>query len=387
MAEDKATPLQNSHVSKRNKLIMIALSTFIMLGILALAYWTIFLQYKESTDDAYVMGNVVQITPQVAGTIITITADDTDFVKAGSTLVLLDSTDAKLGFDRARAQLAQTVRQTRHLVISTTELRANLALNKVALDKAKLDLARRYQLLKTDSITPEELDHTRLAVTSAQAAYKIALEKLKGNQALWLEPELAKHPAILATAASVREAYLALKRTKIVSPINGYLARRAAQIGQRVNIGQNLLSVVSLDDVWVEANFKEAQLAHIRIGQAVKLTADLYGGQVTYHGKVAGLSVGTGSAFALLPAQNATGNWIKVVQRVPVRIALNKSDLKKHPLRIGLSMTVEVDTQDQNGPVLALTERQKPLYSTDVFKEDMKAADNIVTQIILQNAN
>lgn len=377
--------LQVLNNSKRKRLITIAIAVFIGLGILYLIFWAIFIRYTESTDDAYVSGNLVQITPQVSGTITTIAADDTDFVRAGSTLVTLDSTDAQLAFDRARAQLAQTIRQTRNLVINNAQLEANVALSKSEFEKAKADLNRRQTLVGTDSITREEIDHARNAVAGAEAAYKMAVEKLKGNQVLVLNQQIKEQPAVLSAVTQVRETYLALKRTQVISPVSGHLARRAGQIGQHVNVGQNLMAVVPLDQVWVDANFKEVQLTHIRIGQPVTLTADIYGSKVEYQGKVAGLGMGTGSAFSLLPAQNATGNWIKVVQRVPVRITLDKAQLEKYPLRIGLSMQVEVNTKDQNGPMLAKSEREASAYKTNVFTDELKAADDIVNQIILEN--
>jgi membrane fusion protein (multidrug efflux system) len=387
MAENTIDPLlPATNRSRRKKHIIIAMSLFILLGVFYGVYWAIFLRHIESTDDAYVSGNLVQITPQVGGMITAIHVDDTDFVKAGSTLVVLDPIDVQLTFERACAQLAQTVRQTRTLVINNAQLQASVTLSQSELTKAKADLTRRQTLLKTDAITKEEIEHAQITANSAQATYEIAVKRLKGNEVLLLNQTLAEQPVIIAAAAQVREAYLALKRTHILSPISGYIARRAGQIGQRVNIGQNLMAVVPLDQVWVDANFKEVQLTRLRIGQEVVLVADIYGDKVKYHGKVAGLGVGTGSAFSLLPAQNATGNWIKVVQRLPVKITLNKDELNKHPLRIGLSMTVKIDTRKQDGPVLATSERQTPAYKTDIFKDDMKTADEIVSRIIADNA-
>lgn len=387
MVDNMIEPLPVATASPRKKWIIMAIGIFILLSLFFLIYWAMYLRNTQSTDDAYVMGNIIQITPQVSGTITTITADDTDFVQAGTTLIVLDPADAQLAFDRAQAQLAQAVRQTRNLGLSNAQFEASIALSKSELHKAQADLSRRQTLIKTEAITQEELAHARAAVVSAQATYHLALEKLKGNRALLLNQPLAEQPAVLAAAAQVRETYLALTRTKILAPLTGYVARRSGQIGQRVNVGQNLMAVIPLDQVWVEANFKEVQLTQIRIGQSAKLTADIYGSKVEYQGKVSGLGIGTGSAFSLLPAQNATGNWIKVVQRVPVRISLDKAMLKKYPLRIGLSMQVEVDTRDQTGQVLARTERQTPAYTTLVFNHDIAAADEIVNHLILKNAH
>lgn len=388
----KAASLPNPSMpengKKRKKIIIIATIVMAVFGLLIFLYWAFFLRNIETTDDAYVGGNIVQITPRVTGTITTIHADNMDFVKAGATLLELDPTDAKLTFERACANLAQTVRQTRGLYLDQSQLKANLALNQNELNKAKADLARRKQLVNVEAATPEEIAHAKAAVINAEASYQMAHAKLAGNQVLLGNNDvIAQHPAVLEVSTQVREAYLNLQRSKIISPVEGYLAQRLAQVGQRVNIGQNLMAVVPLTQLWVDANFKETQLANIRIGQPVKVTADIYGSQVQYTGKVYGLGIGSGSAFSLLPAQNATGNWIKVVQRVPVRIVLDPKMLKKHPLRIGLSMTVDVDTSTQGGQTLANNVRTSAVYTTPVFEGDSKRAEQVVHQIILENVN
>ena len=286
-------------------------------------YWAQVLRYHQGTDDAYVGGNVVQITPQISGTVIGIGADDTQFVKAGQPLVRLDQADAKVALDQAEAQLARTVRDVRNLFATSSQLQAAVQLRQSDLDAAQKDLARRQQLGSTGAVSGEELQHARDAVKGAQASLLAAQQQLVATRARVDNTTLEDHPQVRDAAAAVRNAYLQLSRTELPAPVAGFVARRNVQLGQRVGPGAALMAVVPLDQVWVDANFKEPQLSRMRVGQPVKLTADLYGSKIVYHGTVAGFGAGTGSAFSLLPAQNATGNWIKIVQRVPVRIALD----------------------------------------------------------------
>ncbi|HEY2255725.1 MAG TPA: efflux RND transporter periplasmic adaptor subunit, partial [Variovorax sp.] len=313
--------------------------------------WVVGSHY-ESTDNAYVQGNIIQITPQISGTVMAIMADDTDLVKAGQPLVELDPSDAKVAFEQAQAALAQAVRQARTLYVNNASLAAQVSLREADivraqsdLGRAQDDLKRRQALAGNGAVSKEELNHTETAVAAAksslaaaQASLLAAREQLSSNQSLTDGTSVQEHPSVLAAAAKLREAYLATQRVEMPAPVEGYVAKRTVQLGQRVSAGSPMMSIVPLNQLWVDANFKEVQLRNIRIDQPVKLTADLYGKKVEYDGRVAGLGVGTGAAFALLPAQNATGNWIKVVQRVPVRIALDPEQLKANPLRVGLSM-------------------------------------------------
>jgi membrane fusion protein (multidrug efflux system) len=263
---------------------------------------------------------------------------------------------------------------------------AQVELQKTALDKAQADLQRRQQLAGTDAISPEELAHARDAVASAQASLASSSQQQQGTKALLGNDRVEQMPRVQAAATALRTAWLTLQRTQIRAPAAGYVARRNIQVGQHVAAGTPLMAIVPLQNVWVDANFKEVQLDKIRIGQAVELSADLYGSQYTYHGKIAGLSAGTGSAFSLLPAQNATGNWIKVVQRLPVRIALDPNELKQHPLRVGLSMNVEVSTRDQGGPMLADAPRTSSVEATQVLTPDLRQADAVINQLLKANA-
>jgi membrane fusion protein (multidrug efflux system) len=374
-----------SRNSRRWLWLSIVGGAFLVIGAAYTLYWANVLRYRQSTDDAYVNGNVVQITPQISGTVVSIGADDTQFVKAGQPLVRLDQADAKVALDQSEAQLARTVREVRNLFATSAQLRAAVDMRQSDLAMARKDLARRERLGNSGAISNEELQHARDAVRNAEAALMSAQQQLAGNQARVDGTTLENHPDVRNASAAVRNAYLGYSRTVLPAPVSGFVARRAVQLGQRVGPGAALMSVVPLDQVWVDANFKEPQLASMRVGQPVTLTADLYGGSFRYHGKVAGFGAGTGSAFALLPAQNATGNWIKIVQRVPVRIALDSHEIAEHPLQIGLSMKVEVSVRDGSGARLPELVHNAPAYATDVFHSVDEAADARVQEIIAAN--
>src|SRR5664279_709803 len=365
----------------RKRWLLGAGGVFVATGIAYGAYWFLHLSHFERTDDAYVSGNVVQITPQIPGTVLSVSADDTEFVKQGQPLVTLDRADAEVALAQAQAALAQTVREVRSLYTANSTWSANITLReaevtrvKADLAKAEDDLARRETLANSGAVSGEEMNHAqssvsnaRAALAAAQAALAGAWQQLATNQSLTDGTTVEKHPNVEKAAAKVREQYLAYARAVLPAPVSGYVAKRTVQVGQRVAPGAPLMSIIPLDQVWVDANFKEVQLRKMRIGQPVTLTADAYGDAVEYHGTLAGLGVGTGAAFALLPAQNATGNWIKVVQRVPVRIALDPQELSEHPLQIGLSMQVDVDTHERSGDRLPSVAQASQSYATDVF--------------------
>ncbi|HWX67381.1 MAG TPA: HlyD family efflux transporter periplasmic adaptor subunit [Rhodanobacter sp.] len=342
-------------------------------------------QYRESTEDAYVDGNVVAVTSQVNGVVTAIGADNTDFVNAGTILVKLDDVDAELALSRAEAQLARTVRQVRAQYATAEQTRANLELREVELAKAKADLIRRQELVASGAISGEEVKHAEEAVRAATAGLSVASQQFAGSQALIDRTSIASHPDVLATASQVRDAYVAAYRTAVPAPVTGVLTKRSVQVGQKINSGISLMSVVPLDHLWVNANFKESQLRHIRIGQPVTLVTDVYGSDVVYQGTVVGQDAGTGSAFSLLPAQNATGNWIKIVQRVPIRIALDPRQIAQHPLQLGLSMKVSVDTRKRDGSRMVTPGSPGHGYQTDVFARKLTSADALVDKIIAAN--
>ena len=379
---------------------LIAIAAIVTLAGLAWGGWEwAHARHYEGTDNAYVAGNVVQITPQVSGTVLAIGADDTDFVRTGQVLVRLDSADARVALEQAEAQLAQTVREVRTLFANNAPLKAQVSLRQADLARVQADAARaqddvkrRSPLLATGAVGKEEFQHataqltvSKSAVAAAQSAVLAAQDQLRASQTQTEGTSPQDHPNVKRAAARVHEAYLALERTQIKAPLDGYVAKRGVQLGQRVAAGAPLMTVVTLNDVWVDANFKESQLKNLRMGQTAELTADVYGHKVIFHGTVVGMGAGTGAAFALLPAQNATGNWIKIVQRVPVRIALDPQEVAEHPLRVGLSMVVSVDIRNQDGKNLADTPRTAPLSATAVFDEQLRAADAEVQNIIAAN--
>ncbi|WP_369799573.1 efflux RND transporter periplasmic adaptor subunit [Neisseria sp. 74A18] len=369
-------------LSRRKRNLTLVTLFFIVLALgFALVYFLVW-QHEEKTDDAYVAGHLVQITPQIGGTVRRVAVDDTDIVKKGDVLVVLDDTDFQLEYDRAQNELIQAIRQNKRQTAATSQAKAQVLIRKAELAKAQADLRRRESLEGTDAVSGEELSHARAAVVQAQAALKAVEAEADSAQALLGKNiPLRQQPAVQTAISHIKDAWLNLQRTQIRAPMAGQIAKRNIQVGQRIAPGALLMAVVPLNNLWVDANFKEVQLRKMRIGQPVTMTADLYGSRVVYHGKVMGLSAGTGSAFSLLPPQNATGNWIKVVQRVPVRISLNPQELKANPLRVGLSMSVKVDTANSgNGKTMAEA-ADKQVSAAEADAVDWSAADALIEQI------
>jgi len=384
---ESSTPQQP--VKKRGKrkgLLLLLTLLFVVIAVAYGIYWFLVLRHFEETDDAYVAGNQVQIMSQVSGSVTKVWADNTDFVQKGDVLVTLDETDARQAFEKAQTQLATSVRQTRQSIINSKQLQASVELKKTALAQAQSDLNRRVPLGSANLIGREELQHARDAVASAQAALDVAVQQYNANQAIVLDTPLEEQPAVKQAATEVRNSWLALQRTKIVSPLTGYVSRRAVQPGAQISVTTPLMAVVPATNLWVDANFKETQLAHMRIGQTATIISDFYGDEVEYKGKVVGLDMGTGSAFSLLPAQNATGNWIKVVQRLPVRVELDAQQLSDHPLRIGLSTTVKVDTSARDGAVLAKQARTTPAYESNAREINLEPVNTLINNIVKANA-
>jgi len=386
---------------RRTALTAIAVAVLVIGGGYGIYYWMTG-RHSESTDNAYVQANVVQITAQAGGTVIAIQADDTDYVKAGQLLVRLDPADSRVALDQAEAALAQTVRETRILYANNSTLQAQIDARQADATRAAADLSRaqddvnrRAPLVQSGAVGKEEFDHStqqlasyKSAYTAAKSALDAAREQLNSNQTQTDGTNVADHPNVLRAAAKVREAWLAVQRANVPAPVSGTVARRSVQVGQRVQAGVPLMSVVTLDNPWVDANFKEGQLERLRIGQPATLEADVYGKHVVFHGKVEGLGAGTGAAFSLLPAQNATGNWIKVVQRVPVRISLDPKEIAQNPLQVGLSMNVTVNVADESGRAISDTPRtaaQGAVASTTVFDSLSHDADAEVARIIASN--
>lgn len=386
---DQHSDIQNSSNNKsqqRKKGLSIFILLLLLISIGSAAYWYFFIKGFEETEDAYVSGNQVMVSAQVAGNISKINVDNMDPVQAGNVLLELDDTNAKLSFEQAKSNLANAVRQVSQLNYTVKQLKSAVRANEITLAQAQGNLNRRVQLVKDGAIDKESFQHAKEAVELAKANLTTSQNQLEANQALLLDGPLSEQPQIQSAVSNLKQSWLNLERTKIRSPIKGYVARRNAQVGQAVSVGGALMAVVTTDQMWLDANFKETQLTHMRIGQPVKIHFDLYGKDKTFDGKVVGIEMGTGSAFSLLPTQNATGNWIKVVQRVPVRIQLDPQQLAENPLRIGLSATVKVNVSDSKGETLRDQAPATTLYSTNVLQYDESAVNNLIESIIRDNS-
>jgi membrane fusion protein, multidrug efflux system len=385
-AETPASPVARLMQRRRGRWLAYTTIGFVVIALLATAYWFLYARNYQGTDDAYVAGDMVTVMPQVSGTVISIGADETDLVKAGQELVKLDDADATIALHEAEAQLARTVRQVHTLYANRDQLEAVVAQRRGERNKAQLDVDRRKDLVASGAVSSEELAHVRETLNTARDALTAAEKNLAASVALVGQTDVTNNPDVQAAATQVQRAYLALQRTSIHAPVSGYVAKRGVQLGERIAPGTALLSIVPIDRMRVDANFKEVQLTDMRIGQKATVTADVYGGQVKFDGTIEGVGMGTGSAFALLPAQNATGNWIKVVQRVPVRIALDPKQVEAHPLRLGLSTRVEIDIRDSSGQQLATVPREKPILATSAYEIDQHGIDARIAQIIADNS-
>jgi membrane fusion protein (multidrug efflux system) len=370
---------------KRRGILLIIGGVFVLGAVIWVLLWLLVFSRREVTDNAYIGGNQVGLSAQINGTVIAVLADDTQRVSAGQTLVQLDPTDTDVALAKARSALAQAVRQVRQQTNTAAQYDAAIAQKRLALQQAQADLSRRVPLLADHAIAPEDVTHARDTVAVARASLDLAQRQADAAHSLVDGADIADNPAVAQARAAFREAWVAASRNAIVAPVDGYVAERSVQVGSRVIAGQSLLKILPLGNLWVDANFKEGQLRKIRIGQPAEITTDIYGGDFTFHGHVAGLAAGTGAAFALLPPQNASGNWIKVVQRVPVRIALDPKELAQHPLRVGLSSEVTVRTTDTSGPVLAQSSANAPESSTQVYQRDLAKADAEADAVISAN--
>jgi membrane fusion protein (multidrug efflux system) len=379
---DQPSPA-NNHA--RNRALLILAIVALVGGLVWLTHMLLVSRYYQSTDDAYISSDLVQITSEVPGTVIAVNVDDTQSVERGQLLAELDPADAQVAINSAEAQLARAVRSVRGLFAQRDQLQAQIAQRVADLKRAQDDLDRRQGLLSDGAVSGEELSHSHDAVAVARAGLDAAHEQLNATEAQIQGTTIQTHPQVLDAEAAVRNAALALHRTELHAPVSGVIAKRTVQLGQRVAAGSPLMALVPLDDVWVDANFKEVQLRTMRVGQPVTLYSDLYGKGVVFHGRLAGLSAGSGSAFALLPAQNASGNWIKIVQRVPVRIALDPQELNAHPLRVGLSMIADVDVHDTSGPVVSAQVRIVP-QPTQASAGDNPELQARIDRIVALNA-
>ena len=377
-------PESRPRTTQRQRLLTLVGLAVVLGAIIWGVYWFVYLRDFESTDDAYVSGDVIAITSRESGTVLSIHADNTQSVKRGEILVELDPIQARIAMQAAEADLARTVRNVRALFAKAEEQQAQIEQARVQMSQAQSDLKRRSTASRDGAVSAEDLTHAHDALDQAKAALIASGSQRAQTLAQIQGADVANNPDVLAAEARLRAAAVTLVHMRLIAPVSGVVAQRSAEVGEQVSPGTPLMAVVPLANVWVDANFKEVQLKRMRVGQPVTLTADMYGGSITYHGRVAGLSAGSGSAFALLPPQNATGNWIKIVQRIPVRIELDRHDLERRPLRIGLSVAAEVDVHDQSGPLVSDVVRPRVPEDTTA-NTSIKAVDLTIARILADN--
>ena len=374
--------VRDLNTKKRNRLLILFTLILVVIGILLALIWIFYWQYHETTDDAYGSGSIVQVNSVIDGSVVAFYADDTDLVKEGQLLVQLDPTYYQAVYDRSLAALSLEVLNVKQLRDSVLVNEADVALKKIALSKAQYDFNNRSALVGSKAISNEDWTHSQDSLHSAENDLKRAEALLQYSMNALGHTSIEDHPRIVERKNAIREAYYNLKHTAIYAPTTGFVAQRSLNVGQTVGKTRGLMSIIPIDYVWVDANFKETQLKYMRIGQPAEVWFDLYGSSVKFEGKVLGIGLGSGSVFSLIPPQNATGNWIKIVQRIPVRISLDKETLKKYPIRLGISANVDVNIADQDLPMLAQVPNTQRIAGTRVFDIDMAKVDKVIQGIM-----
>lgn len=366
---------------KRNRWLIACTVIFVACGVAWLLYWLFIYRFEVSTNDSYVSGNQVLLRPQVAGSVAAIFADNTDLVEEGQVVVLLDKTDYRIAVNEKSESLARIVRETSQWFEDVKQKEAQVIAKRAEMIQAQLNLSHRLHLVEAGAVSQEDFEEHETSVAVSKAYYELALRDLDRSRAIVEGTTVETHPHVLLAVKELKLAYLNLIRCAVIAPTRGYVAKRMAQLGEWVNPIDTLLTIVPVDFMWLDANYKEVQLTKIRIGQCATFTADIYGSEVVYHGRVLGFSAGTGNAFALIPAQNASGNWIKIVQRLPVRISIDAQELKDHPLFIGLSTEITVDVHDTDGPMLCPTPQINPVYTTLIYDKQNRELEELNTTI------
>ena len=379
--QPQKAPAKSSKLLRRGLLVLAVVVGAILLG----AYYALFVRYHVSTDDAYVNGNLVRLTPQISGTVVAINTDETQYVRRGQVLVELDPRDEKIALAQAKAGLAETVREVAQLFTQERRDAALVDAQQTQLRQSSQDFTRDRSLQAVHGVSLEALEHDENAVRSARAALQQAQASLASTQAEIAGTTPATHPRVLQAEANLRAAWLALNRTRVLAPVSGYVVRRSVELGEQVAPASEMLALVPVTSMWIDANFKENQLGSLRIGQPVDVAVDMYGSHVQYHGKVLGLTAGTGSALAVLPTQNASGNWIKIVQRLPVRIGLEPAELARHPLFLGLSANIDVSVRNTDGSSLSQVPAWSATQRTDVYTDQDSGADRLIDDIVAAN--
>jgi len=377
---------EESH-KKSMRTIWIITFIFALLGIAGFLYWLFVWRFEESTSDAYVHGNQVVVTSQIPGYITSITVNDTEFVEEGRVLIELDRIDRKMAFDIAKSSLADTVRQVTQLFENVGALKGELESSKANFSMKAQNYKHRKALVESGGVSKEEFQHAEAFFVEAFANMLTVQHNLRGAEALVANTTIETHPLVEKAMDDVREAFVNLSRCTIRSPVSGIVAMKKAQVGESIALETPLMMIVPLEQIWVDANFKEVQLKKVRLGQPVSLKSDIYGGDMIYQGEVIGIAAATGSVMSVLPPQNATGNWIKIVQRLPVRVRLKPEQLKDYPLRLGLSMDVTVDIHNTSGKMIPETRGPGAQYSTGVFEQQEEGAEVVIQKILKENSN
>lgn len=380
--EQPVQPLaQTDHPRRRRMLVGLTIGLLVV-GLVWLLAWIFYFQYHETTTDAYANGNLVNVNSPVAGSAVAFYADDTDLVIEGQLLVALDETDYRVRYEKELSTLAAVVLQVQQLYHTLLANQVIVESKRVELERACFDYENRLQLIDTMAVSNEDFIHARDAFLVAELALKQAEYQYQVSRDAAGNTSIECHPLIEQQKNAVRTAYYQLQHCSIYAPTTGFIAQRVVNVGQWVAPMAPLMSIVPSNYVWVDANFKETQLTHMRIGQSANVTFDLYGSGVKYEGKVIGIASGSGSVFSLIPAQNATGNWIKIVQRLAVRISLDPEQLKCYPTRLGISANVDVTTHDRSLPLLAELPASKPVATTQVFTIDYAPLNALMDEII-----
>jgi membrane fusion protein (multidrug efflux system) len=357
----------------------------VIVFLVGLLVWLLYFRYIEYTDDAYVQGNQVYITPLHPGFVTSIHTDDSFLVKEGQLLVTLDTTDAKIGLEKVKERLAQTVREVCELFHQVFVYRAEIDLKTAELIRDAQDYLHRLKVFQEQGVSLEDFEHAIAALRAQYASLEMTGAMYHKTLALVQNTSVFEHPLVLAASDEVRDAWVRLYRCNIYAPVEGLAAQRTIQVGMWVPAGQPLMSVIPLDQIWVNANYKETQLKRMRLGQKVDITADLWGDETIFHGTIVGLPGGAGNAFSLLPPQNLSGNWIKIVQRLPVRVALDADEIKERPLRLGLSCKSVVDTRHVGGKMVPTTTAGSPLYATSIFQIEERGDQEFIRTIVSAN--
>ncbi len=372
-------------MSKRKKLAIRFWGICFLILLVFFFVWLFYFRFYKYTDDAYVHGNQVYITPLHPGFVTSIRTDDSFLVEKGQLLVTLDQTDAKIALERANEALAQTVRQVSEMFHQVFVYRAEIDLKIAELIRDAQDFLHRYEVFREQAVSVEDYEHAIAALRAQYSSLEMTVALYHKALAVVQNTSIQTHPLVVAASDQVRDAWVRLYRCNIYSPVRGLAAQRTIQVGMWVPAGQPLLSVIPLDQIWVNANYKETQLKRMRLGQKVDITVDLWGEEHVFHGSIVGLPGGAGNVFSLLPPQNLSGNWIKIVQRLPVRVALDPKEIEEHPLRVGLTCRAWVNVRKKKGRQVPDSTKGSPHYETDIFEIEERGDREWIRQIVAEN--